>query len=182
MDLTQIYKIDNFLEPKELENFNIISNEHYSWRLLNTSYDDSRLFWYKELWLTKNVEERSDVIETTFREKIEFFLKIKVETQELYMNGQTHSQSGKMHSDEKDSWDPSSDYITLVYYANKEWNPEWGGFTIIDDGGGNTHIIYPKPNSVVVFNSRLKHVALEPTIHCPSMRTTVAHKMKIIKD
>jgi Rps23 Pro-64 3,4-dihydroxylase Tpa1-like proline 4-hydroxylase len=126
-------------------------------------------------------EERAVDIEGTFTAKTNFLLQIKTQTVELYMNGQTHSQCGKMHSDEKEDWDPNSDYITLVYYANKEWYPEWGGFTVVDDGQ-NTHIIYPKPNSVVVFNSRFRHVALEPTVHCPSMRITLAHKMKIIKE
>lgn len=180
MDLTQIYKIDNFLQPKELENFTIITREHYNWRLSNTSYDDSRLFWFKDLWAGLIKEERAKEIEATFRARVQYLFNIETETIELYMNGQTHSQSGKMHSDEKEDWDPNSQYITLVYYAHPEWNIEWGGFTAVETKEG-MHINYPQPNTAILFDSRLKHVALEPTVHCPAMRITLAHKMKITK-
>lgn len=181
MDISQIYKIDKLLEPKELENFHIITKEHYDWRLVNTSYDDSRLFWFKDLWAGLLPETRAKEIEATFRAKVQYLFNIEVETIELYLNGQTHSQSGKLHSDEKEDWDPKAEYLTLVYYAHPEWSVEWGGFTAVETQNG-LHINYPEPNSAILFDSRLKHVALEPTVHCPSMRISLAFKMKIIRN
>lgn len=181
MDIKQVYKIDNFLEPKELENFSIITREHYNWQLRNTSYDDSRLFWFKDLWAGLTVEERAKEIEATFRARVQYLFNVECETVEMYMNGQTHSQCGKMHSDEKEEWDPSAKYITLVYYAHPEWSIEWGGFTAVETENG-MHINYPEPNTALVFDSRLKHMAFEPTVHCPAMRITLAVKMKIIKE
>ena len=75
-----------------------------------------------------------------------------------------------------------SDYITLVYYANDSWSPEYGGSTMIIDNENNIHSCYPEPNSAVVFNSRFPHVGLEPTIHYKNMRVTLAHKFKMLKD
>ncbi len=175
-DPKQIYITNDLLNEKEFENLLIIT-DHFKWELKNSSYDDSRFFWFKQLWGENDIDT-SHIIENTFREKVQSIFNIEVETVELYLNGQTHGQCGRFHSDEKPTWD-SSDYITLVYYMNKEWNAQLGGFTVINDDMNRMHIVYPKPNSAVVFNSRLEHVGLEPTIHCNTMRITLAHKMKI---
>lgn len=177
-DSKQIYKIDSFLTEPEVSGFHKII-EHYSWHLKNSSYDNRRVFWFKDLWGEK--EGKEEYIETTFRGKIQDIFGVKLETVELYLNGQTHSQCGSIHSDEVSGWDPHSEYITLVYYVNKEWSPELGGFTVIFDESKQMHINYPKPNSVVLFNSRFEHVGLEPTVHCNTMRVTLAHKMRVVK-
>lgn len=177
-DINQIYILNSLLSDKEIENLYTITDKHFKWELNNTSYDDSKFFWVKQLWGGGELDT-SEIIENTFREKIQNLFNIELETVELFMNGQTHGQCGKMHSDEKGGWDSSSDYITLVYYFNKEWNPELGGFTVIKDNDGRLHTVYPTPNSAVMFNSRLEHIGLEPTCHCNTMRITLAHKMKI---
>jgi Rps23 Pro-64 3,4-dihydroxylase Tpa1-like proline 4-hydroxylase len=118
-------------------------------------------------------------MELTFRTIAENALGIKLETQRLYFNGQSHGQCGNMH---QDTWgDDDNEYITMVYYVNETWKPEWGGFTLIMQDS-NVHVVYPKPNSAVIFNSRLYHVGLEPTIHCTGMRITLAQKFKIVRD
>ncbi len=178
-DINQVYKIDNFLDDSEIKGFDHFK-EHYEWRFINSSYDDSKIFWKKDLWGEKL--GKCKIIEKTFKQKVETFLNIKVETVELFMNGQAHGQCGSFHSDELPGFDPNSDYITLVYYANRNWLPEYGGFTLVEDKFFNLHIVYPKPNSVVIFNSRSPHVGLEPTSHCKTQRETLAHKMKILKE
>lgn len=179
-DINQVYKVDNFLTEEEIKGFHHYA-EHYVWRLDGYSYDKSRLFWRKDLWLSS--WGKCKQIEETFRSKIEQMFNIKVETEKLYLNGQAHGQCGSMHVDTDDIInDVNSDYITVVYYANEEWFPEYGGFTVIIDHLKNMHINYPKPNSIVIFNSRLPHIGLEPTIHCTTQRVTLAHKMKILKD
>jgi hypothetical protein len=178
MDVSQIYKFDSLLSQYELEGFNKLC-DHYVWEFNNATTDDSRYFWGKNFW--SDVSGKSKEIEIGFRKKIEDTFNVKLETMELFLNGQTYGQCGDMHTDLKPEWDLSQDYMTLVYYVNKEWKPEYGGFTCIEDGSNNLHIVYPKPNSAVLFNSSFKHVGLEPTIHCKGIRTTLAQKFKVLK-
>lgn len=175
-DINLVYKLENFLDEKELKGFDHFC-EHYVWEMGAFSHTEDRLFWKKDFWESK--WGKCEPIELTFRVKIESALDIKVETERLYLNGQAHGQCGSLHSDLFEDSDPNSKYITAVYYVNKQWSPEYGGFTVIIDKHQQMHIIYPKPNSIVIFDSDLPHVGLEPTVHCKDQRVTLAHKMKI---
>ncbi len=174
-DVNQVYKIENFLTEKQIEGLDYFSS-HYVWEPEGHSYDSKKVFWIKDLWESKWGE--CVHIEETFRTKIENLLQVKLQTKRLYYNGQSHGQCGSMHNDMLQ--DEEGDFITVVYYANKQWSPEYGGFTVIVDNNDNMHIVYPKPNSVVIFNSRFAHVGLEPTSNFAGVRTTIAHKLKVI--
>lgn len=178
IDTSQVYKIDNLLTEKELEVFNKYE-DHYVWELSNATYDGGREFWVKDFWGDK--WGKCDVIESGFRNKLEAIFQSKLETVQMYLNGQAHGQCGDMHSDWKPEWDPAFDYITMVYYAHKEWKPEYGGFTCVETPDGTLHTAYPKPNSCIIFNSRFQHIGLEPTTHCKTQRVSLAHKFKVLK-
>ena len=175
-DHNEIYKLNNVLTEKEYEGL-MYYDSNYIWNFGAQSISDNdRKFWIKDLW--ESDLGKCEPIEYTFRTIIENSLGVSLETQRLYFNGQSHGQCGNMHPD---TWgDDGNDYITMVYYANKEWKPEWGGFTVIQKDS-DMHVIYPLPNSAVIFNSRLMHIGLEPTIHCTGMRITLAQKFKILK-
>ena len=177
-DVNQIYKIENFLDEKEIAGFEHFC-EHYVWELRNYSFSKERMFWKKDFWESKL--GKCKPIENTFRNKIQSLLNIKIETERLYLNGQAHGQCGSLHTDLLEESDPQCDYMTAVYYVNKTWSPELGGFTVIIDNLDNMHIVYPKPNSIVIFNSAFAHVGLEPTMHCKDQRVTLAHKFKVLK-
>ncbi len=177
-DINQVYKIDSFLTKEEHEGFTHFENQ-YVWEFGGFSYDEnSKIFWKKDLWGGRF--GNCDQIESSFRSKVESLFNIKLKTESLYLNGQSHGQCGSIHSD-LDS-NAEGDYITLVYFPLLEWHPQWGGFTIIIDNSSNMHTIYPKPNSAVIFNSKLPHVGLEPTSHCNTQRVSLAQKFKILKD
>lgn len=178
-DINQIYKIENFLDETEMNGFDHFSS-HYVWELEGYSHTTDKLFWKKDLWESK--WGKCEPIENTFRQKIQSILNIKVETLRMYLNGQAHGQCGSIHSDLLGDEDLNHQYITAVYYANKEWKPEYGGFTVIIDKNEQMHAVYPKPNSIVIFDSSLAHVGLEPTMHCKDQRVSLAHKMKILKE
>lgn len=178
-DINQIYKIDNFLTEKEIPAFDHFCS-HYVWELEGFSYARDKVFWKKDLWKSKH--GKCEKIEQTFRVKLESMFNITIDTERLYLNGQAHGQCGSMHTDLLTDSDPESDYMTAVYYVNKTWSPELGGFTVIIDNSDNMHIIYPKPNSMVIFNSAFAHVGLEPTMHCIDQRVTLAHKFKVLKN
>lgn len=99
----------------------------------------------------------------------------------VYANGQTHGQCGTLHID-ADEDSPANRYYTFLYYANSDWNPEWGGHTMIVDRDQKIHSRYPYPNSGVLFDSTLLHVGLEPTALCPDMRVTIAFKLELLQD
>ena len=181
LDLNQIYKIDNFLDKAEISAFDILCS-HHPWQLNGFSHSIDKIFWKKDLWPATGVIKKCELIESTFKTKIESFLNMKVETERLYLNGQAHGQCGSIHSDLLEDSDPECDYMTAVYYVNKTWSPELGGFTVIVDNSDNMHVVYPKPNSIVIFNSGFAHVGLEPTMHCKDQRVTLAHKFKVLKN
>ena len=175
-DINQIYKIDNLLDDNKQSILEKYTNQ-YTWTFTGFSNDiNAKRFWKKDFWGEKfgYCEE----LETIFREIIQNSLGLTLETCDLYLNGQAHGQCGSFHTDVPKHID--GDFITAVYFPLKFWNPEWGGFTVILDVNNNPHIIYPKPNSVVIFNSRFPHVGLEPTVHCNGQRVSLAHKFKII--
>lgn len=178
-DINQIYKVDNFLTETELAGFDHFCS-HYVWELNGFSHSVDKLFWKKDFW--ESELGKCDPIEQTFKTKIETLFNIKIETERLYLNGQAHGQCGSIHSDLLEDSDPECDYMTAVYYVNKAWSPELGGFTVIIDNADNMHIVYPNPNSIVIFNSGFAHVGLEPTIHCKDQRVTLAHKFKVLKN
>jgi Rps23 Pro-64 3,4-dihydroxylase Tpa1-like proline 4-hydroxylase len=178
-DVNKIYRIDNFLDKIEVQGFKNFS-DHYVWEFNGYSHTTDKIFWKKDLWQSK--WGQCTQIEETFRTKIELLLGVKIKTERLYLNGQAHGQCGSIHSDLLEDSDPESNYMTAVYYVNETWSPELGGFTVIEDNLHDIHIIYPTPNSIVIFNSAFAHVGLEPTIHCKDQRVTLAHKFKVLKN
>ena len=175
---SNIYKIEQVLSINETELLEYYS-EKFPWKFGSRTddSDSTRLFWTKDLWETEKCVE----LEQIFRNKIQSIFNIEIETCRLYLNGQAHGQCGVLHNDLFGGESDDYNYITVVYYMNRKWSPDKGGFTVIIDGEENTHIIYPNPNSAVIFNSRFSHVGLEPTIHCKEQRITLAYKFKVLK-
>jgi Rps23 Pro-64 3,4-dihydroxylase Tpa1-like proline 4-hydroxylase len=178
-DINKVYKIENLLSEEEIKGLDYFCDT-FVWDFIAKSgvTSNDRIFWFKDLWESK--WGKSKEIETTLKQKIETTFDIKIETQRLYLNGQAHGQCGSMHTDMNGDLIPG-DFMTMVYYTNKTWTPEQGGFTVVIDINDDMHIIYPKPNSAVFFNSNFSHVGLEPTIHCKDQRVTLAHKFKVIQ-
>jgi Rps23 Pro-64 3,4-dihydroxylase Tpa1-like proline 4-hydroxylase len=67
---------------------------------------------------------------------------------------------------------------TILYYANKKWDVNYGGETLFYDDN-NLEIIAavkPKPGRFVVFDSTIYHSARPPQSRCPYNRYTIAIK------
>lgn len=173
-DLNQVYTVNEFLSESEW-NIYAIESERYSWQFNAFSHNpNDRVFWKKDFWSDAGI--KCDSIENIFRNKIENLFNIKGYTQSLYLNAQAHGQCGSFHTDiDKKS---VGNYITMVYFPLQEWKPEWGGFTVVIDNKNDMHVIYPKPNSAVIFNSKFDHLGMEPTVHCNKQRVSLAHKLK----
>ena len=67
---------------------------------------------------------------------------------------------------------------TILYYANSEWDIDYGGETIFYNN--NQEIIAsirPKPGRFAIFDSSIMHSARPPQVHCPYYRYGIATKI-----
>ena len=64
----------------------------------------------------------------------------------------------------------------MLYYANREWKPEWGGETVFYDEGGKD-IIYTSPyvpNRMIFFAGELPHRYNPPSRVAPKFRFSIS--------
>ena len=90
-----------------------------------------------------------------------------------YANGMAYGMDGSVHLDAS-----AAGNYTAVYYPHQRWSPNWGGETIFYNAKENRVVacMYPKPNSVVVFDGRIPHRANGVTRIFPGVRITLMFK------
>ena len=74
---------------------------------------------------------------------------------------------------------------TVLYYANREWDPSWGGQTIFLDDYSKDIVktVTPVPGRFVIFDGRIPHNVLQINPRsAPSYRFTVALKFEPLKN
>jgi Rps23 Pro-64 3,4-dihydroxylase Tpa1-like proline 4-hydroxylase len=161
----------NFFSQEEK---NIINNEGETayWELSGWSQQTphTRFFWFKDL-----INCSCSI--KLFTDKIENYFNSKIEIIRLYANGQAHGQCGMFHTDVEPT--EQGEFYSLVYYLHEDWKPEYGGHLMIKDGD-NIESYWPESNSSIIFNSKLWHCPLEPTIYCRTQRLSIAFKFKIL--
>lgn len=174
--MSDIFVDEEFLTEEEI--FLLDAEfKKYHWELVGSSIPEIKEPTY---YWDKNLND-SEYIKELFGSKIQKFLTKKIETIKVYANGNTHGQCGHPHVDVLENAD--GEYYTLVYYYHKNWKPEYGGHLILMEYGGKIiENVFPKSNSAVLFNSKLPHCPLEPTVHCKSMRISIAYKFRVIGD
>lgn len=175
--LDSIHYWDSFLTEDELSKL-FDEMERSKWEFVAGERADLvqeplRTFWYKDL-IT------SEFIENLFRTKVEQYIGKEVESLRLYLNGQSHGQTAWTHSDVSEK--RVGEFGSIVCYVHTDWRPVYGGHLIFVDESETavTHSVFPKFNSAVLFNSRLKHCALEPTVYCTKQRLSIAYKFKVV--
>lgn len=91
-----------------------------------------------------------------------------------YINLGIVSDSHKIHVDEFSI----GKGITLLYYANRNWNADWGGETIFyDDKREKIKFVSPfVPGRIIIFDSSIPHSAKPQHLTGPTYRFTVACK------
>jgi Rps23 Pro-64 3,4-dihydroxylase Tpa1-like proline 4-hydroxylase len=160
--------INNFFDPNDVITVNSAVLEGARWSFTGRSNENSDpSFWYYEMY------DLDDLKELFILKAHENNIKI-VKINAFYANGQSHGQCGSFHQDSKSHHD-----YTLIYYANNEWDPSWGGATIFRDERNLVTTIYPEFNKAILFKSNIFHCGLEPTIFFKGLRTTVALKFSI---
>jgi len=91
-----------------------------------------------------------------------------------YVNSAVHGDSYYIH---RDSPEDSKD-VTVLYYANLNWQPDWGGETIFyKDDNDAVLAVSPRPGRLVVGRGAILHRGTVPTQDCYEARLTIAYKL-----
>jgi len=94
-----------------------------------------------------------------------------------YANGLPYGCDGATHTDSLERG-----ACTAVYYPHAQWDPDWGGETLIfnKDKSDILAAIYPKPNRLLIFPGFVFHVARGVSRTCPAMRITLMFKTRLV--
>jgi hypothetical protein len=97
--------------------------------------------------------------------------------------GKTFGLDGGIHTDKDFKFTEEGDgYMTVCFFPNKEWEPEWGGeFQFFGDNGEVIASYYPKPNTALVFDSNIPHRGLAPIRNCNRLRKCLTYKTFVHK-
>lgn len=69
-------------------------------------------------------------------------------------------------------------HVTLLYYANLEWQPDWGGETIYYNDEEEAELaVMPRPGRLVIARGAILHRGNVPTRVCYEERYTLAYKL-----
>jgi SM-20-related protein len=69
-------------------------------------------------------------------------------------------------------------HVTALYYANTEWQPDWGGETIyFNDAQDAELVVSPKPGRLVIARGAILHRGGVPARICHEERYTLAYKL-----
>ena len=94
--------------------------------------------------------------------------------QRAYVNSSTYGDDYYIHRDTP----VNTRHVTLLYYVNLHWEPEWGGETIFYDENYDAQVVVsPRPGRLIVSRSSILHRGTVPTRSCYEQRLTLAYKM-----
>jgi SM-20-related protein len=113
-----------------------------------------------------------------------FFMRLKSVAEEMigeplrdqraYVNNSVYGDMYYMHRD----CSAYRKHVTVLYYANLEWQPDWGGETIFyNDEQEAEVVVSPRPGRLVVGRGAILHRGTVPTRACHEERYTIAYKM-----
>ena len=72
-------------------------------------------------------------------------------------------------------------HVTVLYYANLEWQTDWGGETIYyNDEEDGECVITPRPGRLVVARGAVLHRGNVPARSCHEQRYTLAYKLNSV--
>jgi len=126
--LDQVYYWDNLLTKEEYDLL-MVEFEKYHWTFdqgTSSKNLNGITFWYKELFY-------SEYSVNLFTSKVKDLLKVEIQPERLYANGQAHGQCSDVHQDMMGGDHLEGTWGTLVYFAHQNWYPKFGGHLIITD-------------------------------------------------
>ena len=150
-----------------------------SWGISGNIPEKPEIFWHND-----DLENDSYFTEYLFT-IIQRKLGQEYTLERVYANGQTAMQCGTPHTDDGD--------LTFLYYANKEWMPNWQGHLIFMEKELNkppegnpfgchsemetSRMVSYKPNRAVLFPGHIWHYADAPSRFFNGLRISLAYKL-----
>lgn len=116
-----------------------------------------------------------DAFLRSLRQAVErFFPDERFSDQRAYVNCSVYGDSYHLHRD----CPPEEPHVTALYYANLEWQPDWGGETIYYNDDEDAELaITPRPGRLVVARGAVLHRGNVPSRSCYEERYTLAYKL-----
>jgi Rps23 Pro-64 3,4-dihydroxylase Tpa1-like proline 4-hydroxylase len=106
----------------------------------------------------------------------EFFPKDKMRKLRAYVNSTVYGDMYYTHRD----CEPELKDITILYYANLNWDKEWGGETIyFDENYDAQAAVSVRPGRLVIARGAILHRGGVPTSICAEERRTIAYKLAV---
>jgi Rps23 Pro-64 3,4-dihydroxylase Tpa1-like proline 4-hydroxylase len=97
--------------------------------------------------------------------------------QRAYVNCSIYGDSYYLHRD----CAAHERHVTALYYANLEWQPDWGGETIYFNDDEDAELaITPRPGRLVIARGAILHRGSVPTRSCHEERYTLAYKLNFL--
>jgi hypothetical protein len=94
--------------------------------------------------------------------------------QRAYVNCSVYGDSYYLHRD----CSAQERHVTALYYANLEWQPDWGGETIYYNDDEDAELaVTPRPGRLVIARGAVLHRGNVPTRNCYEERYTLAYKL-----
>lgn len=95
---------------------------------------------------------------------------------DVFSSASSFGDMSFIHNDSSNNQD-----ISVLYYANNYWEPEWGGETIFYTDSNEAEIALSViPGRLVVFNGGVKHRAGIPNRICPEIRLTLSMRFESV--
>src|ERR1700744_4567578 len=100
-----------------------------------------------------------------------------LEDERAYVNSAVYGDSYYVHRDTPEH----SNNVTVLYYANLNWRPDWGGETIFfNDDNDAVLAVSPRPGRIVGSRGAILHRASVPTLDWHGQGLTIAYKLRSI--
>ena len=116
-----------------------------------------------------------------------FFERIKIIAEEFFPNDRLRKLRayvnstvyGDMYYTHRDCAPEMKD-ITILYYANLDWDKEWGGETVyFDENYDAQAVVSIRPGRLVIARGAILHRGGVPTPICQEERRTIAYKLAV---
>jgi SM-20-related protein len=117
----------------------------------------------------------TDPFLSSLRQTVErLFPEERFSDQRAYVNCSVYGDSYYLHRD----CAPHEQHVTALYYANSEWQPDWGGETIYYNDDDDAELaITPRPGRLVIARGAVLHRGSVPARNCYEERYTLAYKL-----
>jgi len=145
--------------------------------------EDDNVFWLHEFQYNRWQSVLFASILEKLNELAPATIDYKFRQIDVYAGGKTFGLDGEIHTDKDFQFNQHGDgFMTLLFFPNQEWNPEWGGeFQFFNEEGQVLATYYPMPNTALVFDSNIPHRGLGPNRNCRLLRKYISYKTFVQK-